>query len=376
MYITFAEKQLYMAEVFFTPADVDVVEPEKWYQPEKSLVFRLERLIEESGILDNISSGDVVAVKTHFGDIGTTKTVRSLFIRKIVEKVREITDRIFVTETTGLGMTRKRNTAMGRIEIAEENGYTSQTLGAPIIIADGILGFDSIKVVQNAKHLKEVHVARGIAESDFVLAVTHFKLHMRGGIGGSLKNIGVGCVAKTTKYDIHLSSTPKIERERCNECMKCVEICIFNAIEDLRIVEERCMRCLGCYEVCEVQAINIGKWLSGEDIAERIAESAKAVIDTVGKDNFAYINFAIDITPHCDCHPYSGISQVSDIGIFASNDIVSIDKACFDAYLRESISPRALVRERIWEWTKPERLLSYSEELGIGERKYNAREVA
>ncbi len=364
-----------MSDVFFVSADVDVIEPEKWFQPQQSLLFRLEKLIDESGILDNISSGDIVAVKTHFGDLGTTKMIRSVFIRKIVEKVKERTKKVYVTETTGLGLTKERNTAIGRIRIAEENGFTSQTVGAPIIIADGLRGFDSIVVKQDVKHLKEVYVAKAIAETDFVVAATHFKLHMRGGIGGSIKNIGVGCVTKTTKFDIHLPSYPKINVERCSQCLRCVEICPFNAIENFRINEAKCMKCLGCVEVCEDNAIVIGPWFNGDDIAERIVEAAKAVIDTVGKDNFAYINFAIDITPHCDCHPYSGVQQVPDIGVFASKDIVAIDSASLEAYKKEGLTSKALLKEKFWEWTSPERQITYAEELGLGKSKYTLREL-
>lgn len=365
-----------MAKVFFTPADVDVTEPSRWYQPRKSLVFRLERLIEESGIIEDVSAGDIVAVKTHFGDRGTTKTVRSLFIRKAVQMLKERGAKVFVTETTGLGTFKDRNTAVGRIEIAEENGYTSQTVGAPIIIADGLRGFDGIRVEQEVKHLKEVYVAKAIAESDFVLVMTHFKLHMRGGIGGSMKNIGVGCVTKTTKYDIHLPAPPEIDIEKCTKCMKCVEICPFDAIHDFRIDTSRCMKCLGCYEVCEDNAIRIGPWLDGDDIAERIVEAAKAVLDLAGKDSFAYVNLAIDITPHCDCHPYSGVPQVPDIGIFASRDIVSIDSASLDAYRKEELTSRALLKNRFWEWTSPDRQISYAEELDLGEREYDIEQIS
>lgn len=364
-----------MSKVFFVPSEVDVTEPTRWYQPDKSLVSRLERLIDESQILDDIDRGDIVAVKTHFGDRGTTKMLRSLFVRKVVEKVKERRARVYVTETTGLGLTRDRNTAIGRIEIAEENGFTSQTVSAPIIIADGLRGFDFVKVTQNVKHLKNVYVAKAIAETDYVVAVTHFKLHMRGGIGGSMKNIGVGCVSKTTKYDIHVSNPPLIDKEKCTKCNKCIEICPFDAISNYEINHSKCMRCLGCAEVCDAKAVIVGPWLDGDDIAERIVESAKAVIETVGKNNFAYLNFAIDITPHCDCHPYSGIPQVPDIGIFASKDIVSVDKASLDAYRKESLTSKALIKERFWSWTSPERQIEYAEELGLGESKYDLQEI-
>lgn len=93
-----------MQEVFFTDARAKVVDPDLWYQPHLSLVSKLEKLIDKSNILDFISTGDIVALKTHFGERGTTKTLRSVFIRKIAEKIKEKGGRVFVTETTGLGV--------------------------------------------------------------------------------------------------------------------------------------------------------------------------------------------------------------------------------------------------------------------------------
>ena len=364
-----------MSEVFFVSAEAPVTELEKWYQPEQSLVYKLDRLIDESGILDGISSGDLVAIKTHFGDFGTTKTLRSVFLRKIAEKIKERGGKPFVTETTGLGMTKDRSFATGRLTIAEENGYTQQTLAAPVIIADGLIGLDGVRVNVNGKHLKEVFVAKAIAEADFVVVATHFKLHFRAGVGGSLKNIGVGCVTKTTKYDIHVANPPRIDKEKCVKCDKCLEVCPVDAIENYEINLEKCVKCAGCGEVCKAKAVVIAPWLVGGDIAERIVEAAKAVIDTVGKENFAYLNFVLDVTPHCDCHPYSGVPVIPDIGIFASKDIVSVDKASLDAYESEKNFEKALLKEKYWEWTSPKRLISYAEELGLGESKYTLNKL-
>lgn len=226
-------------DVFWVDSRAVVLEPERWYQPKLSLVSKLKRLIDESGILQEIQKGDLVAVKTHFGDRGTTKTLRSVFVRAVVEKVVERGGRPFVTETTGLGMIRPRSTAIGRLEIAEENGYTQQTLKAPIIIADGLLGLDFVEVPVEGKYLKKVYVAKAIAEADAVVFCTHFKLHMQSGIGGSIKNAGVGCVAKPSKFDLHATGFPRIIAEKCTKCGKCIEICPTGAIENYQIVEKK-----------------------------------------------------------------------------------------------------------------------------------------
>jgi uncharacterized Fe-S center protein len=320
-------------EVFFTNARAPVVELEKWYQPELSLASKLERLIAKSNILDIIEKGDIVALKAHFGDRGNTKSLRSMFIRKVAEMVRERSAIPFVTETTGLGMTRDRNFASGRIQIALENGYTYETLSAPIIIADGLKGFDHVEVEVNGLQLKKVYIAKAIAEADKLISIAHFKGHFRSGFGGALKNIGVGCVAKPSKYDIHIYDLPKIDREKCNKCLECLKICpsgaIINQNGRIELIQERCIRCLGCYEVCRSNAIQV-EWTLGRDIAERIIDCAKAVIDYKGKDNCAFLNFLVDITPHCDCHPYSDLPIVPDLGIAASREILAIEKASVD----------------------------------------------
>lgn len=51
---------------YFINSRAKVTDLAQWYQPNLSMVRKLERLIDESGILDIVSEGDLVAIKTAF----------------------------------------------------------------------------------------------------------------------------------------------------------------------------------------------------------------------------------------------------------------------------------------------------------------------
>lgn len=369
--------------VYYVDSRAPVKEVKDLFQRKFSLVNKLERLVEESELLDDfIEKGDVVALKTHFGIHGTTKPLRPVFIRKISEIVQRRGGFPFITETTGLGMIYDQNTHIGRLKIAEENGYTPQTLSAPIIIADGLKGFNGRKIIVDGLQLKEVYIAELIAEADKIITLTHVTGHMQGSLGGAIKNIGLGCISKPSKYDVHLYEPPIIDNNKCDNCMKCVEICSFNAIKNkdnsVEIDPSKCGKCLGCWEICEKEAI-ITKFTTSKDMCERMVDCVKAIHDKLGSGKFRYINFLVDITPHCDCHSYSDNAVVPDIGVLASEDIVAIDKASADLIYKAPALENSMGSglgfnskkfENIFSQTDFEYQLKAAESLKLGCRNY------
>ena len=158
----------------------------------KSLIERLASMIDKSGLLKNIESHDRVAIKTHFGERGGYAYIRTHFIGKIVSKVKEYGGIPFVTDTNTL-YSHKRHNAIDHLETAKINGFTSETVGAPIIIADGLIGKDQEIIKIEGNHFKEIYIASAIFHSDFIIAATHFTGHPLGGFGGSIKNLAIGC---------------------------------------------------------------------------------------------------------------------------------------------------------------------------------------
>lgn len=346
-----------MSKIFYTDARAEIPLSEvykghiSFFKPELSLVNKMKKIIQKSGILDIVEKNDHVAVKMHWGTQSTTRTIRSIFIRKVVEMLNEKGAYVFITESSGLGILRPRCFGIGRLRHAQEAGYTYETCLAPLIPADGLQGFNYVRVKVKGQQLKEVYVAKMIAEADKVISLAHVKGHPRTGIGASIKNIGVGCVAKPSKFKIHFyDEYPKIDKDKCNECGKCREICPADSITDEYYINpEICKdyRCLGCYEVCREQRAIPLTWCNSKDTTIRIVDSAKAVIETVGKENFAFLNFILDVTPVCDCVPYSDTPFVPDLGILAGFDPLAIDKASLDMINQAQILSGSILTENV-----------------------------
>ncbi|NVM53859.1 MAG: DUF362 domain-containing protein [Candidatus Helarchaeota archaeon] len=346
-----------MSDIYWVDARAEIPYPEvakgkvSFFQPALSLVNKMEKLIQKSGILNIVEKDDHVAVKMHWGTESTTRTIRSIFIRKVVEMLNEKGAYVFITESAGLGMGKTRCYGIGRLQYAQIAGYTFETCLAPLIPADGLQGFDHIRVQVEGQQLKEVYIAKMIAEADKVLSLAHVKGHPRAGIGASIKNLGVGCAAKPSKFMIHFyDEYPRIDESKCNNCGKCRDICPAGAITDgYSILPEICedFRCLGCYEVCREQRAIPLTWCNSKDTATRIVDAAKAVIDTVGKENFAFLNFILDVTPVCDCVPYSDTPVVPDLGILAGFDPLAIDKASLDMINQAPILPGSVLTEHV-----------------------------
>jgi uncharacterized Fe-S center protein len=65
-------------------------------------------------------------------------------------------------------------------------------------------------------------------------------------------------------------------------------------------------------------------------LGRRIADSALAVMKTKEEGKAFFLNYAVDITPICDCYGWTDTPIVNGLGVFASYDPVAVDKACID----------------------------------------------
>ena len=303
---------------------------------EDNINAKLPKLFNEAGLGNIIDKGDLVAVKVHMGEEGNFTHIRPIHVRIIVEEIKKLGGVPFVTDTTGVGLNRPRGTAVNYLKVAASHGFTSETVGAPIIIADGLKGLSGVKIKINGRVLKEVEVAQAIAEADSLISLAHFKGHPRTAFGGALKNIGMGCITKRGKAQNHLKTKPYVKPELCNGCGECIKFCPVNAIEMVdgkaKINQEICIWGCGCWTICPEKAIS--EWgemhRDSSEFCIAVVETVLAVINHFGKDKVGYLNFLYDITAHCDCFPFSDNPIVPNIGVLASTDPVAVDKASLD----------------------------------------------
>lgn len=317
-------------------------------------IVKGQRLFEVAGLNECFSKGDSVAIKIHCGERNNTGYMRPSFIAGIVEMVKEYGGDPFVCDTTTCYLV-SRGTGLDLVKTAARNGFTPQTLGCPFVVADGEYGLDEVRVpVNGGVILKHAYMAEAIANADALIVLTHFKGHPEGVYGGTLKNLGIGCSSKQGKSMVHLFQHPRwgypahmFHPEKCvgEECpvyKKCGENCpsgSFTLVEEKPYARWDHSTCIGCYECrlrfpCGVIVPPEGAWegsMMDMFFPAVIADAAKGYVEQVGRDKVGFINYAVDISPACDCVPHSDAWILPNLGVFASKDPVSVDKACLDA---------------------------------------------
>lgn len=122
--------------------------------------------------------------------------------------------------------------------------------------------------------------------------------------------------------------------------------------------------------VCPTKAIVLNWSEELLDFTEKMVEYAYSAVKNK-KDKVIYLNFLLNITPDCDCVPWSDASIVPDIGILASTDPVAIDKASLDLINKGGADKFKTLRKE----TLGEIQINYGHEIGLGNKEYELIEI-
>jgi len=373
------------SEVYFAPARA-----RRW-DYSASQVAGLERLIEKLDFDSRFSQGEYVAIKTHFGSPGAHRIVRPRFLRVLADAVQAAGGKPFVCDTV-------RIQGWDYLEVANQNGINPQSVGCPVIMADGLFGYDSIEV-EAGPVLGHVRVASAIHDAPAMIVVSHCKGHIEAGYGGAIKNLAMGGVAgrhrsgdwKQARGHLHAAggeSSVIRDPELCTMCLQCLHVCPTAAISEknggLVVDDEKCWRCGRCERVCPEDAIRLEK--RGEDEFQMaLAEGTQAVLSTFEPGKVVYVNFVLEVQPECDCMPMADTPVVQDQGILASTDIVAVEQAALDLINDGVPLPESMAEDRGLQ--AGQRILAEAlgvdgqlhvdaaAELGLGSREYELVEV-
>jgi uncharacterized Fe-S center protein len=297
--------------------------------------------------------GKKVPLKLHMGEKNNSYFVKPELVRCVVDELKKADADPFLFDTT-VAYPGERHTKKDYLKLVNLHGFTVKNVGCDVVIDDS--GFSTViegRTFEVAEHLKN---------SSYFFALSHVKGHIQTGMGGAIKNFGMGGVTKETKIKIHDGSYPIYQKDACTYCGVCAEVCPFQAIkvneQTWDYTEQKCFGCSVCVDACPSKALQN----QDADLQFLLACSAKACVQ--GK-NVLYLNELKRIAKGCDCDPNAAPIICPDIGYLVSDDPVAIDKASLDLINK--------VKENVFEKinkVNPLKQIKYGEEIGLGSSSY------
>lgn len=343
---------------------------------------KISRMFKKAGFGDIVTPGDLVAIKTHFGEPGNLAFLRPQLLSRVVDLVAEKGGRPFLTDSNTLYVGERAN-AVDHLWTAARHGFTYPVVNAPVIIADGLKGGEQVEVKVGLKRCKTVKIGAAFMQADSLFCVSHMKGHIATGFGGAMKNLGMGCGSRAGKLEMHSGMGPKVNLDKCRGCGYCIPRCPGKAISiknhKAQIEKDACIGCGECVVVCQHHAMDTQEW-STDNMAlqEKIVEYCYGIMKG-RRERFGFISFVMDVAPDCDCASWNDAPIVPDIGILMSRDIVAIDQAAVDLVNAQEGLHGSVLKKNIGagedkfravhdiDWKHQ---LLYAEDIGLGTRDY------
>ena len=225
-------------------------------EAKETLPAKLDLILERLHLRDRVKD-ETVAIKMHTGNNIGYSTVHPVFVRKVVQAVKDGGGKPFVADVNW--------DAKG----AEERGYSSETLGCPVYPAAGPDDKYFYPHERPYKNIKTWKVAGMIQDATFLINLAHVKGHPSCGYGGAFKNLALGCMVGETRSAMH--DTMHFDRywfaEKCPDAAtrkRIIEACPHEAIvedkndpKELHLHPEQCNQCGRCLQVAPPGSLKI-----------------------------------------------------------------------------------------------------------------------
>ncbi len=290
-------------------------------EAKETLPAKLDLILERLRLRERVKD-ETVAIKMHTGSNIGYSTVHPVFVRRVVQAVKDGGGKPFVTDISW------------DVQDAYARGYTAETLGCPIYPAAGPDEKYAYAHVRPFKNITEWHLAGMIQDATFLINLAHVKGHPTCGFGGAFKNLALGCMAGQTRSAMH--DTMQYDRywfpEKCpDEAVRrqIVEVCPHEAIvfdrDDptlLHLHFEPCNQCGRCLKVAPPGSLKIDA-VNFHAFQEACAISVSISLSTFEPGKAVHLALATHMTPVCDCFGFTGLPILPDAGVFGSDDIVA-----------------------------------------------------
>ena len=273
---------------------------------------------------DVFAPRDRVAIKMHMGEPGNAYYVGAPFTKRVVECLAGLGARPFIFDSPVV-YSSPRNNDRGYRAAAAEHGFAKESIGCPVVVSNRSVAVKGV-------HMK-YRLCREPLEADGVLLLTHVKGHVACGMGGAVKNVGMGCAAKETKGAIHEGGEP-VYAEGCTQCGECAANC---PTQNIKLETNGpcfgatwCPGCSNCVLVCPAGCIKPRV----APFDELLAESASLAHERF-KKRFA-LNVLRNVAKFCDCMSDAGPLVAKDVGVVCAPDMVAADAASLEMIARST----------------------------------------
>jgi len=346
--------------------------PKVWFVPlpESSTPAQMAaaaaKLWEQMNVASVIAKNALVALKQHFGEKGGTNFVPPAVAKKVGELVARAGGKPFSTDSNTLYNGSRAN-AVDHLTLAHEHGFSFETLGFPVIIADGLKGENQVTLPGKGE-LKHVFLAGAGYQADAAVILTHVTGHLQAGLGAAIKNVAMGFAGRAGKLQQHHTAEPIFIESKCVACGRCATHCPAAAItvkEKAVLDQKRCIGCGECYAFCPHGAVNFEWSTTSLPLQRKMAEYCLAFHkEKAGRA--VYINFITKVTKNCDCLAKPE-PTLPDLGVAGSFDPIAVDAASADLLNQRHGKD---VFADYWPQCQHNTQLEYGQKIGLGSTKY------
>ncbi len=355
-------------------------------EAKETLPAKLDLILERLNLRERVK-GETVALKMHTGNNLSYSTVHPVFVRKVVQAVKEGGGKVFVTDVNW------------DVKGAEERGYSSETIGCPVFPTAGPDEKYFYSHHHPYKNIQDWKVAGLIQDASFLINLSHVKGHPSCSFGAAFKNLALGCMIGETRGAMH--DAMHFDRywfaDRCPDAavrQRIVDVCPHDGIvidrddpQEMHLHPEQCNQCGRCLRVAPSGSLKIDP-VNFHTFQEACAISTSITLSTFAPGKAVHLSLATHMTPVCDCFGFTSLPILPDVGVFGSDDIVAIDQAVLDMtsslrLIEENLPTSMEVHTREghpFRWLHgphkdPYLVCEYGEQLGLGSRQYELVDV-